>query len=334
MAMDLSRRSFTAMGLSAAAFATSACGRGTPGVIHATDAQPDGYPTVEAVRAFARRLHERSDGRFRVKLYPGGQLGAERDTLEITVFGGIDLNRVSIAPLGSIAPEAVVPTLPFLFRDTAHMRAALDGGPGQRILDSLRPHGLVGLCFYDAGARSFYTTRRTIRTPADLKGLKIRVMNSDIFVSMVNQLGGNATPMAYGEVYQGLMQGVVDGAENNWPSYESSRHFEVAGHYSLTRHVMAPEVLLMSQRAWQRLDASDRALVRHCARDSVGFMRTLWDQRSDEAQAKLEAAGVEITEPDRAAFVEAVQPVWDQYLTTPALRGLADSIVAVGRANG
>ena len=330
----LSRRSFTAAGLAMATLAPAACQRGTPGVIHATDAQPEGYPTVEAVREFGRLLSERSDGRFRVKLYPGGQLGAERDTLEITVFGGIDLNRVSIAPLGSIAPEAVIPTLPFIFRDTAHMRAALDGAPGQTILDALIPHGLVGLCFYDAGARSFYTTDRTIRTPADLKGLKIRVMNSDIFVSMVNELGGNATPMAYGEVYQGLMQGVVDGAENNWPSYESSRHFEVAGHYSLTQHVMAPEVLLMSKRTWDRLDEADRQLIRACARDSVGFMRTLWDARSEEAQAKLEAAGVEIVEPDRAAFVEAVQPVWEKYLTSPALRDLAASIEAVGRANG
>ena len=225
-----------------------------------------------------------------------------------------------------------MPTLPFLFRDTAHMRAALDGPPGEEILAALAPHGLIGLCFYDAGARSFYTTGRRIERPEDLKGLKIRVMNSDMFVSMVEALGGDAAPMPYGEVYQGLMQGVVDGAENNWPSYETSRHFEVANVYSLTQHVMAPEVLVMSAKRWRKLDEDTQKLIRDCARDSVPVMRAIWDKRSADAEARLRAENVEIVTPPIAAFQEKVRPVWDKYLTTPALRRLADDILATEAA--
>lgn len=326
----LTRRAFTASSLALSGLSLSACSGSSGDLLRATDAQPDGYPTIEAVKELGRLLQERTDGRLRIKIYAGGQLGNEKDTLEITIFGGIDLNRVSIAPLGSIAQEAIVPTLPFLFRDTAHMRAALDGAPGQQILDALKPHGLIGLCFYDAGARSFYTTDRLIERPEDLDGLKIRVMNSDIFVTMVNTLGGNATPMSYGEVYQGLMQGVVDGAENNWPSYESSRHFEVAGYYSLTQHVMAPEVLLMSARSWNKLSEEDQVLVKACARDSVPFMREIWDARTQTAQAKLEEAGVQFFTPEKAPFVERVQPVWEQYLSTPEMKQLAEDIQQVG----
>ena len=298
--------------------------------LRATDAQPDGYPTVEAVREMARLLELRSGGRLRTKIYPGAQLGAERDTLEITVFGGIDFNRVNIAPLNALSPATLVPALPFLFRDQAHMRAAMDGAPGKAILDALEPHGLIGLCFYDSGARSFYTRDRQIHAPEDLRGLKIRVQNSDLYIALVEALGGNATPIPYGEVYQGITQGVVDGAENNWPSYESSRHFEVAPHYSLTRHVMAPEVLLVSRRTWQGLPEEDRALVRQCARDSVPVMRRLWDARVERSRAIVEAAGVEVTEPEPAPFVEAVQPVWDRFLTDPALRRLAEDIRNLG----
>ncbi|PHR92915.1 MAG: C4-dicarboxylate ABC transporter [Robiginitomaculum sp.] len=305
----------------------SGCGGKTgTRILRAADAHPEGYPTVEAVRAMGKLLEERSDGRLRLKVFPGGQLGNEKDTLEITIFGGLDINRISIAPLSAVVPEAIVPTLPFLFRDRNHMRAALDGAPGRTILKSFERHRLIGLCFYDAGARSFYTKERLIRTPDDLKGMKIRVMNSDMFVSMVEALGGDATPMAYAEVYQGLMQGVVDGAENNWPSYHSSRHFEVAGKYSLTQHAMAPEVLLVSQRRWKTYTPEDQALIRQAAVDSVPIMREIWDARTAKAEAEIRAAGIEVITPDQAAFVEKVQPVWDKYLTNPALRKLAEDI--------
>ena len=324
------RREVMSAGAIAAGGALSACGGFDRSLLRAADAQPEGYPTVLAVQEMGRLLADRSDGRLRIKTYAGGQLGNEKDTLEITLLGGLDLNRVSIAPLGSIAPEAIVPTLPFLFRSTQHMRAALDGPPGDAILDTLKPHKLVGLCFYDAGARSFYTVKKPIREPEDLHGQKIRVMNSDIFVSMVGAFGGDATPMSYGEVYQGLLQGVVDGAENNPPSYESSRHFEVAKYYSLTRHVMAPEVLLMSLHRWNKLAEADRSLIRACARDSVAYMRRIWDERTQAAEADLVAQGVEIIEPDQAAFAALARPVWDKYLTTPEARALAAAIEETG----
>ena len=320
------RRRVLAAGAATATTALSRCGGFDRSLLRAADAQPDGYPTVLAIQEMGRLLSERSGGRLHVKTYAGGQLGNEKDTLEITLLGGLDMNRVSIAPLGSIAPEAIVPTLPFLFRSTAHMRAALDGAPGDAILSALKPNKLVGLCFYDAGARSFYTVKRPVREPQDLRGQKIRVMNSDIFVSMVESFGGDATPMSYGEVYQGLLQGVVDGAENNPPSYQSSRHFEVAKYYSLTRHVMAPEVLLMSLHRWNRLTGADQALVRTCARDSVAFMRRIWDARTAAAETDLKAQGIVFIEPDREAFAARVRPVWDKYLTTPDLRALAQAI--------
>jgi tripartite ATP-independent transporter DctP family solute receptor len=277
----------------------------------------------------ARLLEERSGGRLRTKLFPGGVLGEERDTLEITIFGGLDFNRVNLGPLNSIAKETLVPTLPFMFRSIAHMRNSMDGAPGDAILKSLEPHGLIGLCFYDSGARSFYTTDRLIERPEDLAGLKIRVQSSDIFVSLVEALGGDATPMAYGEVYQGLLQGVIDGAENNWPSYESTRHFEAAKYYSLTRHVMAPEVLLMSAKRWAKLSSEDQALIRQCARDSVPLMRDIWDARVAQSRAIVMEAGVQLIEPDIAPFQERVRPVWDRYLDTPELRALASGIEAV-----
>lgn len=298
--------------------------------MNAADTHPEGYPTVEAVRWMGETLSRATGGRLSVRQFPGGQLGEERDTLELSIFGGIDLNRVNLAALNSIAPETRVPALPFLFRSTAHMRAAMAGAPGQAILRALEPHGLIGLAFYDSGARGFYSARRPIYTPADLAGQKIRVQNSDIYVALVSALGGAATPMNYGEVYQGLVQGVVDGAENNWPSYESSRHFEAARFYSPTAHVLAPEVLLMSAHLWNRLEPADRALVRATAEQSVAVMQGLWDAREAGARSRVLASGaVEVTDIDRAAFEALVEPVWDRFLTTPALRRLAEDIRAV-----
>lgn len=318
------------LGMLGASGLLGACGQEKDRVLRAADTQPDGYPTVEAVRHMATLLRERSEGRLRLKLYSGGQLGSEKDTLEITIFGGLDFNRVNLAPLNSISQLTLVPALPFIFRDIPHMRAAMDGPPGQRILQSLKSKGLIGLCYYDSGARSFYTTSRPINEPDDLKGMKIRVQNSDLYVSMVEALGGDATPMAYGEVYQGLLQGVVDGAENNFPSFESSRHFEAARYYSLTRHVMAPEVLLVSQHRWDKLSGEDQALIRQCASESVPVMRELWDARVNAARVRIEASGVEIHQPDTAAFVDQVQPVWEKYIRTPALKQLVEDIRQVG----
>ena len=325
----INRRHLIASG---AAMALAGCGRAER-PLHSADAHVADYPTVQGVQAMADMVAERTGGRLSVKIFAGGQLGSERDTLELTVFGALDLNRVNLAPLNSISPETVVPSLPFLFNSTEHMRTALDGAPGQAILDALEPHGLIGLCFYDSGARSFYNTRGPIHEPADLQGMKIRVQNSDLYVAMVHALGANPTPMALGEVYQGLVQGVIDGAENNWPSFESLRHFEAARYYTLTRHVMAPEILVMSRHRWERLSAEDRDVFRQAARDSVPVMRELWDARVDASRERVLAAGVEANEvADIGAFAQRMETVWDRFVVSDVQRRLVEDIRNMGGA--
>ncbi len=324
----LTRRAAALSGLSALGLA--ACQRDGARTLLSSDTHPAGYPTVEAVQEMGRLLLERTSGRLGIRVYAGGQLGAERDTLEITTFGGLDLNRVFMSPLNSIEPDTTIPSLPFLFQSKDHMRRALDGAPGRAILDRLEPHGLVGLCYYDSGERSFYNTRQPIYTPADMKGMKIRTPNSDMTVAIINATGANATPMDLGEVYQSLVQGVIDGAENNWPSYESGRHFEAAPYFSLTRHTMTPEVLLMSKARWDKLSSADRDLVMACAQESVPFMRRLWDARVDGARERLLAEGVKENEvTDREAFVKLMQPVYDQFVVTPFQKKLVADIGAM-----
>ncbi len=306
----------------------TACGKGDrTRPLFAADAHPDEYPTVQALYAIDRLLDERTNGEMRVRVYAGGQLGAEKDTLEITIFGGLDLNRINLAPLNSIVPETAVLAMPFLFRSIPHLRAALDGPSGRTILDAMTDFGLRGMCYYDSGARSFYNTVRPVHTPEDLAGLKIRVQNSDIYVAMVQALGANPTPIPYGEVYQALVQGVVDGAENNWPSYESSRHFEVARNYSLTRHVMAPEVLVVSMRTWERMGNEERDLLQQACTDSVPVMREIWDARVASSRQRVLDDGVQLVEDvDQAAFSTRMQPVWERFLATPAMLRLAEDI--------
>lgn len=295
-----------------------------------SDTHPADYPTVQAVTEMGRLLAERTSGRMGIRIYAGGQLGAERDTLEITTFGGLDMNRVFLSPLNAIEPATTIPSLPFLFNSKEHMRRALDGAPGRAILDTLAPHGLIGLCYYDSGERSFYNTKHPIFTPVDMKGMKIRTPNSDMSVAMINATGANATPMDLGEVYQSLVQGVIDGAENNWPSYESGRHFEAAKYFSLTRHVMTPEVLLMSKARWDKLSSADRDIVMACAADSVPFMRRLWDERVESARQRLLAAGVQENEvTDRDSFVKLMKPVYDQFVTTDFEKRIVSDIQAM-----
>lgn len=323
----------TAGTASLAALVTS-CGVG-PMPLLAADSQNDGYPTVEALKFFAADLAARTNGRLKVEIYPSEQLGSQNDTMELAQFGGVDFVRINMAPLNVLVPETTIPALPFLFRSIAHMRSAMDGPPGQAILDALAPHGLIGLALYDSGSRSIYTIDRPVRRPEDMRGLKIRVQTSDLFVSMIEAMGGNATPMAYGEVYQGMAQGVIDGAENNFPSYASSRHFEVAPIYSLTRHVMAPEVFAMSRRSWEDLSPGDQQAVRASASASVPVMREIWDRQVGESRRLIEAAGATIVEDiDRAAFTELMDPVWKQFATTPELRSLLRSIRETGDTDG
>ena len=314
----------------------TACGRAKGSrPLFAADSQPDDYPTTQGLHAIDRMLNERTNGEMRVRVYPGGQMGAEKDTLEIAVFGGLDLTRVNLAPINSIVPATIVLALPFLFRSIEHSRATFDGAIGRKILDSMMPFGLRGMCYYDSGARSFYNTKRPIVSPDDIAGMKIRVQNSDIYVAMIQALGANPTPIPYGEVYQSLVQGVVDGAENNYPSYESSRHFEAAGHYSLTRHVMAPELVVASRLSWDRMTPEEQDYLQNAASESVPFMRALWDERVGISRQRVIDRGVAVVEDvDHAAFAEKMLPVWDRFVTTPDMQATVDQIVRLGETMG
>lgn len=295
--------------------------------LFAAESQPADYPTTQGLYAVDRFLDETTNGEMRVRVYPGGQLGSEEATLELAVFGGVDLTRVNLGPLTSIAPLASVLALPFLFRSIFHARSVFDGPMGRTVLDSLDAYGLRGLCFYDSGARSFYNTRHPIRVPEDMAGMKLRVPNSDIYVEMVRALGANPTPIPFGEVYQSLVQGVVDGAENNFPSYESTRHFEAAPFYSLTQHVMAPEVLVASGATWAKLSVEERQFLQAAANHSVPVMRTNWDARVERARRRIAAAGVNIVEElDQSAFEKAMAPVWERSITSPQMSSLVDQI--------
>ena len=217
------------------------------------DVHPADYPTVQAVKFMGEQLAAQTDGELGVKVYPNGALGNERDTIEQLKIGGLDMMRINVAPLNNVVPETIVPALPFLFRSEEHMHAVLDGPVGEEILAAMEEQGMIGLAFYDSGARSLYTADKPVKTLADVSGMKIRVQQSDLFVAMVEALGANPTPMPYGEVYTALKTGIVDAAENNFPSYESSRHFEAAKYYTLTEHSMAPEVLVFSKVIWDTL---------------------------------------------------------------------------------
>jgi tripartite ATP-independent transporter DctP family solute receptor len=317
------RTSLTALAAGALLCAAAAHARD----FRSADVHPADYPTVLAVQQMGKQLAAESKGRLGVRVYPSGALGTEKDNIEQLRIGALDMMRINVAPLNSVVPETIVTGLPFVFRSTAHMRNVLDGPIGDEILKSMEAQGLVGLAFYDSGARSFYTVKRPIRALADMKGLKIRVIQSDLFVSMVEAMGANPTPMPYGEVFTALKTGIVDAAENNWPSYESSRHFESAKYYSRTEHSLAPEVLVFSKKVWDTLPAADQAQLRKAAKESVPYMRKLWDEREVKSRKAVEGAGSQVIEiANKQEFVDAMKPVYAKFANTPKLADLVRRI--------
>ena len=313
--------------LLAATLTTGSAGAQT--VLRSSDTHPDGYPTVEAVKYFGQLIEERTDGRYKVEVYHSAQLGEEADTIEQVRAGVIDLNRVSMGPWNGLVPETQVPSLPYIFRSPEHMRKVMLGEIGDEIAKGFENHGVVLLTYYDGGARSFYNSRKPIESPADVEGMKLRVMQSDIFVDMVAALGGTATPMPYGEVYSGIQTGVVDGAENNFPSYDTAGQFEVARNYSLDEHLIVPEVFVMSKAAWDRLTPEDQAIFKQAARESAEKQFELWDAQVAASRAKVEDAGSQINVPDKQPFIDAMKPVYDKYVTDPALQDLVARIQAI-----
>lgn len=282
-------------------------------VLTASEVHVAGYPTVEAIRWLGEQLGGRTAGRWTLRLYDAGQLGRESDAADLARLGALDLVRLSLGSLNNAFPATRVLSLPYVFDSVDHMRRAVDGEVGDRILAAFAERGLVGLAFYDSGERSVYNVRRPLRTPADLAGMKIRVPPSDIFIDTARALGANPTPLPYGETFSALQTHLIDGAENNWPSFHTSRHFEVARYWSNTRHSCSPDVLLMSQRRFDAMPEADRELLRGIARESVQVARRLWDERERAARAAALEAGVTEVDVDLAAFQAAAAPMLDTY---------------------
>jgi tripartite ATP-independent transporter DctP family solute receptor len=291
-----------------------------------SDIHPDDYPTVLAVRHMGETIAKATGGKHTIKVFAKSALGTEKDTIEQTKLGALALTRVNVAPMNNICPATMVPTMPFLFRSPEHMRKVLDGPIGDEILRDCEAQGFVGLAFYDSGSRSIYSVKKPVKTIADTKGMKIRVQQSDLWVDLMGAMGANATPMPFGEVYTALKTGLVDAAENNYPSYESTRHFEVAKYYNKTEHSMAPEILLFSKKVWDTLPAAEQKIIRDAAKESVTYMRRLWDEREAKSLATVIAGGAQIVEVDKASFQGAMKPVYDKYLKDPKLQDMVKRI--------
>lgn len=283
-------------------------------VMRLAETHAQDYPTTEGDYEFARLVEERTDGRVKIEVYHSSQLGEERAVIEQVQFGAIDFTRVSISPLAAFANQLDALQMPYLYRDADHMWKVLRGEIGDEILSSLEPSGFVGLAWYDSGSRNFYNSVREITSIEDMEGLKIRVQESELMVGLVEALGAVATPMPFGEVYSGLQTGVIDGAENNWPSYYSTSHYEVAEYFTLDQHTRVPEILVASKMSMDRLSAEDQEIIKEAARDSIDFQIEKWAEFEQVAEEAIRAHGNTITELSSdayAEFQEAMQPLYD-----------------------
>ncbi len=290
----------------------------------------DGYPNTVAMDKFSELLAEKTGGEVTLQMFHGGTLGSQPDAIEQVRLGGLEIGNFNLGPIGPIAAEANVVSLPFIFKDVPHMFRVLNGEGGQKIADGMAAKGLIPLAWYDAGARSFYNGTKAINTPDDVAGMKVRVMNNDLYSGMIAEMGGNPSPMAFAEVYQSLKTGVVDGAENNWPSYESTGHFEVAGFYSLSQHLIIPECVCVNADAYNALSDDMKAAVKEAAMESAALQQELWAAREESSRKLVEEAGVVTNEiADKGPFQEAMVPVYEAYLSAnPDLRPLVELIQA------
>ena len=286
----------------------------------------DDYPTVAAVKHMSELLEKRSNGKYKIKVFNKSALGSEKETLDQVKIGALEMNRVNISALNSICPKTLVPTMPFLFDSIAHMRKSLDGPIGDEILQGCEKEGLVGLAFYDSGARSIYA-KKPVKTLADAKGLKIRVQQSDLWVALVSAMGANATPMPAGEVFTALKTGLIDAAENNIPSYDGFKHYEAVKFYSRTEHSMAPEMLVMSKAIYDKLSKADQELFRSTAKESVAFQRKKWDEQEAKSLEVVTKGGAQIiADVDKASFRAAMTPVYAKFISTPDLQRLVKAV--------
>src|SRR5215831_1342294 len=285
--------------------------------LKASDVHPPGYPTVAAVESLGKKLEQATNGRLTVQIFASMQLGGEKEAIEQAQVGALQLARVSVGTLGPVIDDLNVLNLPFLFRNTAHMQQVIDGAVGTELLDKVTANekaGLIGLCWMDAGARSFYNTKHPIKSIADLKGLKVRVIGNPMFVDMANALGANGVSMGYDQVFSALQTGVIDGAENNPPSFVFDNHYQVAKNYTLTEHLIVPEVLVFSRKTWNSLSKDDQELLKKTTHEAQAEERVLWAAYEKQAMEKARANGVQVVETiDKQPFQDAVKPVWDKY---------------------
>lgn len=320
---DLSRTVAIAVALFLTAISTAAAAR----EFRAADTQNEDYPTVQALNYMGRLIAENSGGRLQIRVFHSRQLGEEKETIEQTRVGAIDLNRTNVALIGTFVPATNVLAMPFLFRSIEHLQKVLDGPIGSEILDSFEPYGFVGLTFYDSGARSIYNSVRPVRSISDLKGLRLRVQQSELMSDMIKALGAEPVELPYGQVLTGLSTKLIDGAENNWPSFITTDHYKYAGYYTLTEHTMSPEVLVMSQKAWQSLSAEDRRIFRDAALKSSRFMREKWRDLEERSRQQAKAAGVTVvTDFDRKPFEAAMAGIYQKAQRDPAVAALIERI--------
>lgn len=302
----------------AAGLALTGCSKKAPEkmVLRYAENQAQDYPTTKAAYEFAKLVEEKTDGRIHIDVYYGAQLGDEKSVIEQLQFGAIDFTRVSLSPLSEFEKSLNILQLPYLYKDAAQMWRVLDGDIGDKFLNSLGKNNLIGLSWFDAGARNFYNSIRPVTKLEDLKGLKIRVQESQLMMGMVAAIGANATPMPYGEVYSSLQTHVIDGAENNWPSYDSTSHYEVARNFVLDEHTRVPELQLVSKITWEKLSPADQKIIKECALESAKIERKLWAEKEAASEKKVREAGCQITElapGEKEKFQAAMAPLYEKF---------------------
>lgn len=297
-------------------------------VLYFAHSLPISHPVHKGIVAMKDALEKKSDGKLTIKIFPDGQLGTEREVLELLQIGSIAMTKVSAASMSNFAPAYQVTSIPYLFRDREHLFSVLEGEIGRELLESSSPYLLRGLCFYDAGARNFYAKNKPVKSPEDLDGMKIRTMNDQISVDMVNTLGGSATPMAYGELYTALQQNVVDGAENNIPSFVTSHHYEVCKFYTFDEHTMVPDVVVIGTKFWDTLNDQERIWLQEAADESVIKQKQYWKVTVAENMNVLKKAQVEFFYPDKTEFSSKATPVLDKMMQEEKMKKVIEKILA------
>ncbi len=306
---------------------------GTPEFVFTyAENQAEDYPTTQGAYKFAELINEKTNGRIQIDIQAGGVLGDEKSVCEQLQFGGIDFARMSLSPLAELVPKLNVLLLPYLYRDADHMWAVLDGEIGEDFINSFNGSNLTALSWYDGGARNFYNSVRPIEKLEDMKGLKIRVQESEMMRGLIEALDANPVPMAYADVYSALQTGAIDGAENNWPSYESTNHYEVAKYFTIDEHNRVPELQLVSRSTWDKLSPEDQAIIKECALESAKYEKQLWAEREKTSEEKVRTAGSEITElspEEKERFQEAVKPMYERYCGD--YMEIVEAIIATGK---